>query len=131
MGGFSIWTEASRAFTRQNQISNRQLSKIFSLISRTCTEHTTQRQRVDLLIDTFVSTSFFNDFSISSHNFSVIIYCQRMLIPKTLRLNRFLLVMDELDLDAQFVRQFENRNFRLLVRFIFLVIVSNLIGNCP
>ena len=42
-----------------------------------------------------------------------------MLIPKTLRLNRFLLVMDELDLGAQFVRQFENRNFRLLVRFIF------------
>ena len=39
--------------------------------------------------------------------------------------------MDELDLGAQFVRQFENRNFRLLGRFIFLVIVSNLIGNCP
>ena len=50
---------------------------------------------------------------------------------KTLRLNRFLLVMDELDLGAQFVRQFENCNFRLLGRFIFLVIVSNLIGNCP
>ena len=42
-----------------------------------------------------------------------------MLIPKTLGLNRFLLVMDELDLGAQFVRQFENRNFRLLGRFIF------------
>ena len=42
-----------------------------------------------------------------------------MLIPKTLRLNRFLLVMYELDLGAQFVRQFENRNFRLLGRFIF------------
>ena len=27
--------------------------------------------------------------------------------------------MDELDLGAQFVRQFENRNFRLLGRFIF------------
>ena len=42
-----------------------------------------------------------------------------MLIPKTLRLNRFLLVMDELDLGAQFVHQFENRNSRLLGRFIF------------
>ena len=37
-----------------------------------------------------------------------------VLIPKPLRLNRFLLVMDELDLGVQFVRQFENRNFRLL-----------------
>ena len=42
-----------------------------------------------------------------------------MLIRKTLRLNRFVVVMDELDLGAQFVRQFENRNFRLLGRFIF------------
>ena len=42
-----------------------------------------------------------------------------MLIPETLRLNTFLLVMDELDLDAQFVHQFGDRNFRLLGRFIF------------
>ena len=42
-----------------------------------------------------------------------------MLMAKTLRLNTFLLVMDELDLDAQFVHQFEGRNFRLLGRFIF------------
>ena len=42
-----------------------------------------------------------------------------MLIPKTLRLNRFLLMMDELDLGAQFVPQFENRSFRLLGRFFF------------
>ena len=40
-------------------------------------------------------------------------------MPKTLRLNTFLLVMDELDLGAQFVRQFENSNFRLLGKFIF------------
>ena len=31
----------------------------------------------------------------------------------------FLLVMGELDLDAQLVHQFEDRNFRLLVRLIF------------
>ena len=40
-----------------------------------------------------------------------------MLIPKTLRLNTFLLVMDELD--DQFVHQFGDRNFRPLARFIF------------
>ena len=54
-----------------------------------------------------------------------------MLILKTFRLNTFLLVMDKLDLDAQFVHQFEDRNFRLLGRLIFLVMVSDLIGNCP
>ena len=70
-------------------------------------------------IDTFVSTWSFNDFSKNCHNFSVIIQRQRMLIPKTLMLNTFLLVMDELDLDAQFVNQFEDRNFRLLERLIF------------
>ena len=42
-----------------------------------------------------------------------------MLIPKTLRFNTFLLVMDELDLDAQFVQQFEDLNFMLLEKFIF------------
>ena len=42
-----------------------------------------------------------------------------MLLPKTLMLNTFLPVMDELDLDAQFVHQFEDRNFRLLERLIF------------
>ena len=31
----------------------------------------------------------------------------------------FLPVMDELDLDAQFVHQFEDRNFRLLGKLIF------------
>ena len=40
-------------------------------------------------------------------------------MPKTLRLNTFLLVMDELDLDAQSVHQFEDSNFRLLGRLIF------------
>ena len=42
-----------------------------------------------------------------------------MLIPKTLRFSTFLLVMDEPDLDAQFVHQFGDRIFRLLGRFIF------------
>ena len=43
----------------------------------------------------------------------------------------FLLVMDELDLDAQFVHQFEHRNFRYLGRLISLVTGSDLIGNYP
>ena len=42
-----------------------------------------------------------------------------MLLPKTPMVNTFLLVMDELDLDAQFVYQFEDRNFRLLEGLIF------------
>ena len=42
-----------------------------------------------------------------------------MLLPKTPMVNTFLLVMDELDLDAQFVHQFEDRNFRLLEGLIF------------
>ena len=65
------------------------------------------------------ATWSFNDFSINCHNFSVIIQRQKMLLPKTLMLNTFLPVMDELDLDAQFVHQSEDRNFRLLERLIF------------
>ena len=65
------------------------------------------------------ATWSFNDFSINCHNFSVIIQRQKMLLPKTLMFNTFLPVIDELDLNAQFVHQFEDCNFRLLEKLIF------------
>ena len=62
------------------------------------TEHANQKQRVDLLTDTFV-------FILFCFYFCVMIIGQRMLIPKITRLIKFFMtflpVMDELDISTR------------------------------
>ena len=91
--------------------SNKQISKFKNILSDLAslsrTEHANQRQRTNLVIDTFVFTLFFcyDNASDDAHTKNTQAYHIFMI---------FLLVMDELDLEFESVHQFQDRNIRLL-----------------